>query len=83
MPTPTLKPTLPATNGHARPTPDRDARREEFRVHREALAGDYIEISARVLKDLSKFVAKAQDPGVRAGRADVLCRILNFQQEAL
>jgi hypothetical protein len=66
MPTSPLKPTPPgATNGQAAPLrrPDAEAMFEE---QRQALAGDYIEISRRVVEDLSNVVAKAQDPGVRA-----------------
>jgi hypothetical protein len=79
MPTPPLKPTLPASNGHAapsRPPVDWEAKR----VSRQTT---YARVPLEVVADLSKLAAKAMDPGVRAGRADVLLRILAFQQADL
>ena len=43
----------------------------------------YAQVPPEVVADLSKFAAKATDPGVRAGRADVLLRIIAFQQADL
>jgi hypothetical protein len=53
---------------------------EAKRVSRQAA---YERIPLEVVADLSKFAAKATDPGVRAGRADVLLRITAFQQADL
>ena len=53
---------------------------EAKRVSRQTT---YARVPLEVVADLSKLAAKAMDPGVRAGRADVLLRILAFQQADL
>jgi hypothetical protein len=79
MPTPTLKPTMPAANGHAAPPRPR----VDWEAKRASRQAAYERIPLEVVADLSKFAAKAQDPGVRAGRADVLLRSIAFQQADL
>jgi hypothetical protein len=63
MPTPPLKPSVSATNGHAAPRPEAEDSKA-YGARRDALHAAYCAVPDPVLADLAARALKEKDPAV-------------------